>query len=166
MDESRSGYDSAEPQLWSLHPRAVPLWRLKALFRGTVLTAAVLLVEWSLDLPLPFGLATIVLAVLVVANAIVTPPLRYRAWRFALREDDLLLRYGVLFRTSAIVPHVRIQHVDTHHGPLDRALGLADLLVYTAGSRGAIMTIPALARDDAESLRDTLAELSGAGDAV
>jgi membrane protein YdbS with pleckstrin-like domain len=40
------------------------------------------------------------------------------------------------------------------------------VVVYTAGSRGAIVTIPALGRAQAEALRDRLAELSGAGDAV
>jgi uncharacterized protein len=152
--------------LQTLHPRAVTLWRATAALRGGFLTLAVLVAEILLDLPAPRWLPTGALAVVVAAAAALVPPLRYRAWRWALRRTDIFLRHGILFRTVSIVPLVRIQHVDTRHGPVDRALGLADVVVYTAGSRGAIVTIPALGRAQAEALRDRLAELSGAGDAV
>jgi uncharacterized protein len=155
-----------EPELQPLDPRAVTLWRVNAALRGMLLVAGALAAEWFATTPFPFGSATAAVAVLTLANAVFVPGLRYRSWGFALRETDLYLRYGILFRTTSIVPHARIQHVDTHHGPVDRALGLADLMVYTAGSRGAIVTIPALGRTAAESLRDRLADLSGAGDAV
>jgi uncharacterized protein len=149
-----------------LHPRAVTLWRVTALARGALLTAGVLAAEWVAGTPAPFGLPAATVAVLAVANALVIPRLRYRAWGYAVRNTDLYLCYGVLFRTTSIVPYARIQHVDTRHGPLDRWLGLADLVVFTAGTRGAIVSIPALAMATAESMRDQLAELSGAGDAV
>jgi uncharacterized protein len=150
----------------SLHPRAITLWRLRALAAGALLVAGMVAAELLLDLPAPTGLATSLAAVAVAAYTLLVPPARYRAWRMTLRPDDLVLHRGILFRTTTIVPHARIQHVDTQHGPLDRVLGLADLVVFTAGSRGAILTVPALALAEAERLRDSLAELSGTGDAV
>jgi uncharacterized protein len=149
-----------------LHPRAVTLWRSAALGRGALLAGAILAAEALVGTPAPFALPTAIVAVLALANAIIVPPLRYRAWGFAVRDTDLYLRHGVLFRTTSIVPYARIQHVDTRHGPIDRWLGLAELVVFTAGTRGAIVSIPALAMGTAESMRDQLAELSGAGDAV
>jgi len=149
-----------------LHPRAVTLWRIAGTGRAFMLTAAMLAGEWLIGTPLPLGVPAAIVAALTLAAALFVPPLRYRNWGFALRETDLYLRYGVLFRTTSIVPHARIQHVDTRHGPLDRWLGLAEVVVFTAGSRGAIVSIPALGMDTAESLRDRLAALSGAGDAV
>jgi uncharacterized protein len=150
----------------SLHPRAVLLWRLRAGLGAVVLAAAAAAAERFAGLPLPAGTLVATVLVLAAIHAAVMPPLRYRAWRFVLRSGDLVLRRGVIFHRTSIVPHARIQHVDTHHGPLDRALGLADLVVYTAGTRGAIVTVPALDRDTAEGLRDQLIELSGTGDAV
>jgi uncharacterized protein len=149
-----------------LHPRAVTLWRITGLARGALLTAGVLAAEWFVGIPAPFGLATGTVALLAMIGAVIVPPLRFKAWGFAVRDTDLYLRHGILFRTSSIIPYARIQHVDTSHGPLDRWLGLATLVVFTAGTRGAIVSIPALAMDTAESMRDQLAELSGAGDAV
>lgn len=154
------------PELRSLHPKAVTLWRVSALFRGTLITAAVVGGELVLDLPIPTGVLGAVAGVLAVIATVVIPPLRYRAWGFALRDRDLYMRHGVIFRTTSIVPHARIQHVDTRHGPIDRWLGLAGVVVFTAGNRGAILTIPALDAEEAEDIRDRLAAQSGAGDAV
>lgn len=154
------------PDLQRLHPRAVTLFRAGSLGRGALITGLVLAAEWLLGSPLPFGVLALATAAIALGNVLVVPPLRYRAWGFVVRDTDLYLRHGILFRTTSIVPHARIQHVDTRHGPVDRWLGLAQLVVFTAGTRGAIIAIPGLGRDQAESLRDHLAALSGAGDAV
>ena len=160
------GEGAREPELRSLHQRAITLWRLTTLGRGAVATAVVLGIEIAFGLPVPTGVLTTAAAVLAVVAAIAIPPARYRAWGFALRERDLFLRRGILFRSTSIVPHARIQHVDTRHGPIDRWLGLAGVVVFTAGHRGAIITIPALEADEAEEIRDRLAAESGVGDAV
>lgn len=167
IDEARRAHGAERaPELRSLNEKAVTLWRLATLWRGTVIAALVLAAEVVLELPIPTGLGGAAAAVLAIVTSVILPPLRYRAWGFALRERDVYLRHGVLFRTTSIVPHARIQHVDTRHGPVDRWLGLASVVVYTAGHRGAIVAIPALAAGEAEEIRDRLAAQSGVGDAV
>jgi membrane protein YdbS with pleckstrin-like domain len=86
--------------------------------------------------------------------------LRYRTWRYQVRDDSLFLERGVFTRTRTVVPYVRIQHVDTSRGPMERALGLASAVVYTAGSRGADVTVPGLAPADAEELQERLKRLA------
>lgn len=81
---------------------------------------------------------------------------RYRNWYFKVHEDHLEINHGVLRKTSAVVPYVRVQHIDTNRGPLERILGLASLRVYTAGSKGADMRIPGLSRERAEEMQDAL----------
>ena len=49
--------------------------------------------------------------------------------------------------------------MDTRTSPLQRWLGLSSLVIYTAGTRGADVEIPGLTADDAERLREELAEL-------
>lgn len=154
------------PELRPIHPKAMTLWRLTTLGRGALITLGILVAELLLELPLPLGLPTVVAGVLTVVAALTLPGLRYQAWGFALRESDIYLRHGVVFRVTSIVPHARIQHVDTRHGPIDRWLGLASVVVFTAGQRGAIIAIPALDADEAEEIRDRLAAQSGVGDAV
>jgi uncharacterized protein len=159
--------DPVHPEaLERLHPRAVVLFRVTTLARGAVLAGAVLLIESVLRPPVPYLLPTLLVTGAALLNGVLMPRLRYRAWGFDLREADLFLRYGVIVRTTSIVPHARVQHVDTRRGPLERWLGLAELVVYTAGTRGAIVSVPGLEVARAEALRDQLAALSGAGDAV
>ena len=158
--------DQPEGHLDRLHPAAITLWRLSYAFRGALFVAFAVAGELIADLPLPPGLPAFVLGVVTLLVVTLVPPARYRAWGYRLRAEDLYLRHGILFRTTSIVPHARIQHVDTRHGPIDRWLGLAAVVVFTAGTRGAVLTIPALAAGEAEALRDRLAALSGAGDAV
>jgi len=85
---------------------------------------------------------------------------KYRVWRFEVREDDLYLERGVLTRVNTVVPFVRVQHVDTQRGPVERAAGLSSVVVYTAGSRGADVTIPGLTPDRADALQERLRRLA------
>ncbi len=97
-------------------------------------------------------------AVLAVIQAAVVPPLRYRRWRYAVRAEDVWIREGLWWVTTTVVPFSRLQFVDTQQGPLDRALGLASLQLYTA-ALGARTTIPGLAVAEAEQLRERLADV-------
>ncbi len=81
---------------------------------------------------------------------------RYQNWFFKVHEDHLEINHGVIRKTSAVVPYVRVQHIDTNRGPLERVLGLASLRVYTAGSKGADMRIPGLSRNRAEQMQEEL----------
>lgn len=84
----------------------------------------------------------------------------YRRWRYEVRADALYLDRGVVTRVKTVVPHVRIQHVDVSRGPLERALGLSSVVVYTAGSRGADVTVPGLPPGRADDLQSRLKGLA------
>jgi membrane protein YdbS with pleckstrin-like domain len=84
----------------------------------------------------------------------------YRTWRYEVRDDSLYLTRGVVTRVQTIVPYVRVQHVDTRRSPVERLLGLSSLVVYTAGSRGADVTIPGLTDDRAADLQRRLKALA------
>ena len=85
---------------------------------------------------------------------------RYRNWSFELRNDHLFLDHGVFKRTRSMVPYVRVQHIDTQRTFFYRILGLSKVVVYTAGSKGADVTIPGLARDDASGIQEKLRDLA------
>ncbi len=81
---------------------------------------------------------------------------RYKNWLFKVHEDHLEINHGVITKTSMAIPYVRVQHIDTNQGPIERFLGLASLRVYTAGSRGADMRIPGLKKERAEEMQEEL----------
>jgi membrane protein YdbS with pleckstrin-like domain len=93
------------------------------------------------------------------------PPRAYRTWGYHIDDRVLIIRSGVWFRVVRLLPLSRLQHVDLHRGPLERAHGLASLTLHTAGTREASLGIPGLSDADAERLRDRLVA-AGGDDAV
>ena len=86
---------------------------------------------------------------------------RYRSWGYVEREDDLLVRRGVMFARLSVVPYGRMQFIDVTAGPLERAFGLATVRLHTAAA-ATDARIPGLDREEAARLRDRLAELGEA----
>jgi uncharacterized protein len=86
---------------------------------------------------------------------------RYRSWGYAEREDDLLVRRGVMFARLSVVPYGRMQFIDVTAGPLERSFGLASVRLHTAAA-ATDARIPGLEREEAARLRDRLAELGEA----
>ena len=58
-----------------------------------------------------------------------------RAIGYAERDDDLLVRRGILFRDLVVVPYGRMQYVDVQAGPVDRRFGIAKVQLHTASPR-------------------------------
>jgi membrane protein YdbS with pleckstrin-like domain len=86
---------------------------------------------------------------------------RFAAWGYAEREDDLLVRRGVMFKRLSVVPYGRMQFVDVTAGPIERAFGLMTVRMHTAAA-ATDARIPGLLPDDATRLRDQLARLGEA----
>ncbi|MGA8016872.1 MAG: PH domain-containing protein, partial [Candidatus Dormiibacterota bacterium] len=59
---------------------------------------------------------------------------RYRSWGYLEREDDLVVRRGLLFRRLTVVPFGRMQFVDVTAGPVDRLFDLATVQLHTAAA--------------------------------
>ncbi|WP_159793882.1 PH domain-containing protein [Puerhibacterium puerhi] len=93
-------------------------------------------------------------AAIFAATAVVVPR-QVRALGYAERDDDLLVRKGVLFRSLVVVPYGRMQYVDVEAGPLDRRLGIAKVQLHTAAA-ATDAVIPGLPPAEAERLRDRL----------
>lgn len=81
-----------------------------------------------------------------------------RAWGYAERENDLLVRHGLLIRRLSIVPYARMQYVDVTAGPLERAFGLATVQLHTAAA-ASDARVPGLPPAEAARLRDRLTAL-------
>jgi membrane protein YdbS with pleckstrin-like domain len=96
----------------------------------------------------------------LVLGAIALPVVgrRFRSWGYAEREEDLLVRRGVMFARLSVVPYGRMQFIDVTAGPLERAFGLATVRLHTAAA-STDARIPGLEREEAARLRDSLAEL-------
>ncbi|HEX6951895.1 MAG TPA: PH domain-containing protein [Gaiellaceae bacterium] len=106
-----------------------------------------------------YGLAAAAVALAAIALPFVGR--RFGSWGYAEREDDLLVRRGVMFARLSVVPYGRMQFIDVTAGPLERAFGLATVRLHTAAA-ATDARIPGLERGEAARLRDRLAELGEA----
>jgi uncharacterized protein len=96
------------------------------------------------------------LAALVLGTPLL-PELRWRRWRWEVREREIDLQRGVLRVRRTLIPMLRVQHVETTRGVLEQTLGLATVAVHTAAGSH---TIPLLRDRDAAVLRARIADLA------
>jgi membrane protein YdbS with pleckstrin-like domain len=152
VDASQDEFVAFQP----LDPRIRTVWWMVSAVVLLVLVA----VAWGAGMLFdgPWRLLPLIVLAAGTPAAVLIPWLRYQRWQFALRDHDLWIRRGVLWLNTSVIPYARIQFVDTTQGPLDRAFGLAQLIVHTAAP-GTSGRLPGLALDDAESLRERLARI-------
>ncbi|MGX6606706.1 PH domain-containing protein [Micromonosporaceae bacterium Da 78-11] len=103
----------------------------------------------------PVGMVAVV--VYAIWRSIVTVR-AVKAWGYAERDQDLLVRHGLLIRRLSIVPYARMQYVDVTAGPLERAFGLATVQLHTAAA-ASDARVPGLPPAEAARLRDRLTAL-------
>lgn len=138
-----------------LDPSIRVVWLVSGLIWAVVPLVA-LVIGWAFGVPGWLLGVLGAIAVVVGVTAITYPLARYRNWAWRLRDDDLVIRHGVVFKLERWIPRTRVQYVDIAGGPIERALGIRTLVVYTAGSGLLSVSIPGLPQAEAESLRAEL----------
>lgn len=153
----------------TLDPRVRRLWAIQILLATAVVAIAgtAVLTAAALAGDPPVTLLAILLAALVAAGlaaAALVPRLAYRVVRFQVTPLGLAVQRGWITRSITIVPHARVQSVETSADPLQRALGLATVEVRTASS--AVARLPGMDAARVAGLRADLASLAGEGQAT
>ncbi|MFB6154309.1 MAG: PH domain-containing protein [Haloferacaceae archaeon] len=141
-----------------LDPRVQVVWLVRTVVAAAVLGGVALAAGRVVDAVPRWVAPALAGGVLLLGVAYTLA--RYRLWTYEVREDALYLERGVFTRVRTVVPFVRLQHVDSSRGPMERVLGLASVVVYTAGSRGADVTVPGLTPAGADDLRERLKRLA------
>jgi membrane protein YdbS with pleckstrin-like domain len=154
---ARGALDPVPGEWGRVSPRYVWVDLVGTIMSGLIATAAFTVPFWITQLPWLLAVPAAVLLIVIVVAAFT--PRRVRAIGYRLRDDDLLVRRGIMFQRFAAVPYGRMQLVDINRGPLTRALGLAELKLVTAASASNVV-VPGLPMTDAEQLRDRLVDLA------
>ncbi len=161
LDEAGLGLTGTE---WTrVSPKLVWTELVSTVVVGIVVTAgcvlfAVLFGGFGGPAGTVWTLVAIAVALVALVTAVLTPR-RVRAIGYALRDDDLVLRRGLMWQRFTAVPYGRMQLVDVNRGPLDRILGLSELKFVTAAASTNVR-IPGIPATDADELRDRLVELA------
>ncbi len=132
-------------------------WRIFAWIAFPVAAGAVAF-WWR---PTGWPIAGLVAAPLLGATLVVRLGMRYtraafRRTSWHATEQVLEIRRGVWWRSVVTIPRVRVQHTDVRQGPVQRRFGLATLVVHTAGTEHATVTLEGMSRPEALAVRDHL----------
>lgn len=76
---------------------------------------------------------------------------RYVSYRYALTDDELVIRQGIVIRNERHVPYARIQNINRVQNPLHRMFGVAEVHIETASGTKpeAIIRVVSIAEIDA-----------------
>jgi putative membrane protein len=92
--------------------------------------------------------------------------LHYLRFRYWITPEELIIHSGVLTRRSRNIPVDRIQNIEIEQAPLQRLLGTAKVLVYTAGSARAEGSLEYVSVAEAQEVRALVRQMQRQLDAA
>ena len=148
----------------SLDPNAIVAERITRGIAAAIMSAVTFFGLLPVHITVSMGLhwrllllgGWLLFSLLLAAWAWFWPPVRYRHTSYRVDGQGLRIKSGVIWRSVVSVPRSRVQHTDVSQGPIDRGLGLATLIVHTAGTQHASITLHGLSRANASAIRDYL----------
>jgi uncharacterized protein len=153
-----------EPQK-RISAKALSVWRISGALLSIfafLLAGGVIGLTIAFDWPMWIvGAALLFFAAFIYIFVMLIPSLKWRRWRYEVRENEIELMSGVIVIKRTLVPMIRVQHVDTRQGPLLRKYRLATVAISTAAT---VHEIPALEIDEAEELRFFISNLARVAD--
>ncbi|MFC5973211.1 PH domain-containing protein [Halomarina salina] len=137
-----------------LSPRSIPYRAVDSLSR---LVWVVVIVAFTTDSSVAPPMLVLAGAVVAVVGVSVGYHVLYlRRFSYDLTEDTFDIRSGVVSRRTREIPLRRVQNVDIAANPVQRALGIAEVRLETAGGSGTEASLRYVSRSEARRLQDDI----------
>lgn len=139
---------------YKLHPLSVPYRIVQSSFGLAPLLFVVAIVANQVyQLAVPLFIVLVIGGVGVVIGWQVA---YYRRFEYDLTSDTFDIRSGVISRRNREIPYRRIQNVDISRSMVQRAIGVAELRIETAGGTTSEAHLRYVGYDEAKRLQDAL----------
>ncbi len=149
-----------EPK-YQIPKKGLTVWRLYGILETLValiiaggVSYATYYFEWPKYIYLIVAAIVLITAVLEIW---IFPNIRWRVWRYEVREQEIEIQSGLFIVKRTLIPMVRVQHVDTGQGPILKKYDLANISISSAATTH---VIPMLITADADELRAKISELA------
>ncbi|PLR86297.1 hypothetical protein CVD25_09800 [Bacillus canaveralius] len=153
-----------EPQT-RISERALKVWRISGTIQSVIIgLVGAALIILSIVFSWPswiIGLTVVIMLGYSYLYVYLFPSLRWKRWRYEVREQEIELQQGIFIIKRTLVPMIRVQHVDTRQGPLLRKYSLATVAISTAAT---VHEIPAVDVAEADELRVFISKLARVAD--
>lgn len=142
--------DKAVLKLWYIRAAIVALMLI-----GVFVAAAIILnvANAPSDITLSVLLGVGIVVALLLALTLVMPVLRYKMFAWGYDDKRIVVKEGVIFRKSVVIPVCQIQDLHRTQGPIMIMLRLSDVTISTAGSNFDLSTLTV---DDADLMINEL----------
>lgn len=144
--------DKAVLKLWYVRAAIVALMLI-----GVFVAAAIILsiAGASNEVTLAVLLGVGIPVALLLSLVLIWPVIRYRMFSWGYDDKRIVVKEGVIFRKSVVIPICQIQDLHRMQGPIMIILGLSDVTISTAGSNFDLSTLTV---EDADRMINELEE--------
>ena len=143
-----------------LDKSVLKLWYIRAAIGALALVGVVvgillilIATEFAGKVMLAVSLSVGIPTVLILSVILIMPALRYKMFSWGYDSKRIIVRQGVIFRRSVVIPVCQIQDLHRTQGPIMIMLKLSDVTISTAGSNFDLST---LTTDEADRMIDEL----------
>jgi uncharacterized protein len=141
--------------------KALKVWRISGLLISLIfwgITLTIIILTQVFDWPYWISLVTSGVSLVVTYLSVyLLPSLRWKRWRYEVRDTEVEIQSGIFIIKRTLIPMVRVQHVETNQGPLLRKYQLASVEISTAATTH---EIPALELSEADDLRFYISKMA------
>ena len=131
---------------YKLPRKTLILWQCRSLAIGILL--ALLCSYFYFELK-PFLIVLLIIAILFVLFTFLYLPLYFKSCKIRRTRDAVIIRSGVIFKNSHILPFSRLIYTQTVTSPVARLMGLKAITLKAARKS---LLVPELSCEDADLL--------------
>ena len=143
-----------------LNPKAKLAMYFKNMITIVILAAADVVLfffreDLEMEIAVWYAITAIIAAIALIL--LIWPAVFYKHYRYIVDTEKVDVQRGVLFIKRTVVPIERIHQVQVKRGPISNYLGLADVIITTAGGAASIQYLDYdVAQSVANYLNDTV----------
>ena len=107
--------------------------------------------------PQDFSATKIVLGIaLILIYILIRSILLYLNYKFKVKDNNFILKHGILKKTNVSIPFSKIQNVKFKQNFIQQLINVTEVEIETAGAKTVEVSIKALTREQAEALKEVL----------
>ncbi len=139
-------------EIKKLPKRTLLLWQIRVLIIGILIAATCLVLSSIFEI---LSLVALILFIIIVLIVLAYLPAFFKSYEIILKEDAIIINYGVFIKISHIMPYSRLIYAQSFATPLARIMKLSTLTLKAARS---IIIIPEIEYDAAKEVIAILAK--------
>lgn len=132
----------SENKLLNVSKKVMTFWRIIRL--AALIPNIIFLLLPILFDEIPYGLRIFIIVwasidiLFILVWGLVLPPYQYKRYLYLVKDDEIIIMRGLIFKESIVIPVLQIQDIGYTQGPIMQFLNLTNIIISTAGATKAL----------------------------